>query len=238
MSIDIRNYDSRNEFILDLKLWHHNKDLEQNEFVRLKPVSLNYSKELKDLKNNLEQVKKTWNDQSIATIRKHVTESGNEQSLQIIKNQENDKIKAGIELNKAMYHVNSVDKDSIWYKIAENYPLKSPMVRLHVQFPSDVTMWHTDIFAPYHNLLPISANLSPDEIGKDVKIRRILIALDDWDWGQCFMFGSDIWYKWKAGEAIFWNYGVPHCSANMGFTPRISMSITGILNSNIENFYE
>jgi len=236
MSIDIRNYDSRNDFILDLKLWHHNKTLVQSEFINLQPVKIDYSKELNDIKENIDQVKKTWNDQSIASIRKHIENSGNEESLAVMKNQENDKLNSGISISKSMYHVSEVDKDSVWQRIGEQYPFINPLVRLHIQFPGDVTQWHTDIFAPFHNLLPNVADVKTEDIGKDLGIRRILIALEDWDWGQCFMFGADVWHQWHAGDVIFWNYGIPHCASNMGFTPRISLSVTGLLSDNINSY--
>ena len=236
MRPNIKDYDSREAFIRDLNIWHHDKFIKQNEFIRLKPTTIDYSSELVELKNKLELIKSTWNDQSIATIRKHVEKNGNKQSIDIMIGQDNDKVKAGLDINKSMYHVQEVDSDSIWYKIAQQYPFENPLVRLHVQFPGDVTQWHTDIFAPYHTLLPQTANMPIEEIGKDIGIRRILIAIEDWDWGHCFMFGANIWHQWKAGETIYWNYGVPHCAANMGFASRISLSITGLLNKDIKNY--
>lgn len=236
MSVKITDYDSREQFIRDLKIWHHDKNLKNREFYKIKSTSLDFKNEITELKKDLEYIKVTWNNQSISSIRNHVENSGNEESLEVMRNQENDKIKAGIDIFKSMYHVKQVENNSIWVEIAKFYPLDNPLVRLHIQFPGDVTQWHTDIFAPFHNLLPSETNIKVDDIGKDMGVRRILIALDDWDWGQCFMFGADIWHQWKSGDAIYWDYGVPHCAANMGFTPRISLSITGILKSDINEY--
>ena len=236
MGASIKDYESREAFIHDLKLWHHDKNANNSEFIKLKSTDIDYSAELAELKNNLEIIKSTWNNQSIATIRKLIAESGNQQSLDILVGQDNDKVKAGIDINKSMYHVQQVDDNSVWYKFAQQYPIENPFVRLHVQFPGDVTQWHTGIFAPYHKLLPQTANMPIEEIGRDIGIRRILVAIEDWDWGHCFMFGAHVWNQWKAGEAIYWNYGVPHCAANMGFSPRISLSITGLIKENISSY--
>lgn len=238
MNKTYKNFDSREEFVKSLGYWHYNKNLQPvNEFFKIGSVKIDFKKELEEIKKNLDNIKLFWNNQSIETIRREVAKTKNSEfNLDVMSAQELDKLKAGYSVNKAMYHVKKVEPNSIWEKIGNQFGLDNPLIRFHVQFPGDITAWHTDIFAPHHELLPSNINLDENTVGKDLGVRRILIALDDWDWGQCFMFGAQTWSQWKAGDTIYWNFGTPHCAANMGFTPRISMSVTGLTTPFFKNF--
>ena len=223
-------FDSREEFIRTLNHWHFDKWSENTtEFKKIYSVdSALFHGELSKLKMDLDQIRQSWNDQSQLRIRQEVARTTDSKlNLDILAGQENDRLKAGYDPEKSMYHVCRVDPGSIWDQIAQTFGLENALTRLHVQFPGDVTAWHTDIFAPYHNLLPTPASLDKNAVGQDVGLRRIIMALDDWDWGQCFMFGARTWSQWHAGDVIYWDFGVPHCAANMGFNPRICMSVTG-----------
>jgi len=229
MTKTYKDFNSREEFVQSLGNWHYDKTSKNTEFTKIAQVGLDYSKELADIKMQLDSIKQSWNNQSIETIRSEVGKTKEADfNLDVLRGQENDKLLAGYSKQKSMYYVKRVDNESVWEKIGEQFGLKNPLVRLHVQFPGDVTVWHADIFAPYHDLLPESAAPSEYTVGQDTNIRRLLIALEDWDWGHCFMFGAQTWSQWKAGDVIYWDFCTPHCAANMGFTPRISISVTGI----------
>ena len=230
MNKTYKEFDSREEFVQSLGHWHYDKSIPaQHEFKKIAVVDMDYSRELAEIKKDLEAIKQTWNDQSIKTIRKEVAKTTNaEFNMDVMTAQEHDKLRAGYDVNKAMYHVKKVEAGSVWEKIGQQFGLDNALIRFHIQFPGDVTIWHTDIFAPHHELLPKGLNLNEQTVGHDLGIRRIIIALEDWDWGQCFMFGAQTWSQWQAGDVIFWKFGTPHCAANMGFTPRISMSVTGL----------
>lgn len=225
-----KDFDSREQFLQSLGHWHYDKSVQPLcEFKKIASVTdIDYSKELAEIKKDLDIIKETWNNQSIQTIRKEVGKTTNaEFNLDVMTGQEQDKLQAGYDVKKAMYHVKKVEPNSVWETIGNQFGLENPLIRFHVQFPGDVTIWHTDIFAPHHDLLPTDVELNEQTVGHDLGLRRILIALEDWDWGQCFMFGAQTWSQWRAGDVIFWNFGTPHCAANMGFTPRISISVTG-----------
>jgi hypothetical protein len=224
-----KDFNSREEFLQSLGHWHYDKSLAPvNEFQKIGCTNIDYKKELDEIKKQLETIKSSWNNQSIQTIRKEVSKTTQADfNLDVMIGQENDKLQAGYDVQKAMYHVKKVESDSVWEKIGNQFGLGNPLIRFHIQFPGDITIWHTDIFAPHHNLLPSDVALTEETVGQDLGLRRILIALEDWDWGQCFMFGAQTWSQWHAGDAIFWKFGTPHCAANMGFTPRISISVTG-----------
>lgn len=228
-----QDYDSREEFVRSRGHWHYDKwSTGQREFKIIQQVDATlYQPELNQLKQNLDHIRESWNNQSQARIRQETAKSKDpDTNLKILSGQENDRLKAGYQPEKSMYHVRQAEPGSVWEKIGQQFGLENALIRLHVQFPGDVTVWHTDIFAPYHDLLPKPAEHNINTVGSDIGLRRIIIALEDWDWGQCFMFGSQTWSQWRAGDVVYWNFGVPHCAANMGFTSRICMSVTGIPN--------
>lgn len=224
-----RHFDSREKFLQSLGHWHYDKSAAPiNEFKKICKVTTDFQHELSDLKQQLDLIRTTWNDQSIATIRSEVSKTKNSEfNLDVMQAQEQDKLRAGYHKQKSMYHVKKVDENSVWEIIGNRFGLDNALTRLHIQFPGDITVWHTDIFSPYHDLLPGQIELNEETVGQDLGLRRILIALEDWDWGQCFMFGAQTWSQWSAGDVIYWKFGTPHCAANMGFTPRICLSVTG-----------
>jgi hypothetical protein len=234
-----KDFNSREEFVQYLNHWHYDRwATNQQEFKVIANIeAVLFEEELNKLKSQLDLVRKTWNDQSQIRIRKEVAKTDDaELNLDILAGQENDRLRAGYDSEKSMYHVRQVDPGSVWDSIAQQFGLENPMSRLHVQFPGDVTVWHTDIFAPYHNLLPNNlANFNDSTVGQDQGFCRIIIALEDWTWGQCFMFGAQTWSQWRSGDVIHWPFGTPHCAANMGFSPRICMSVTGTQTETFNN---
>ncbi len=228
-----QNFDSREEFVRSLGHWHYDKwAMPNGEFKKIHQIQPDlYHAELEKLKQMLDTVKDSWNNQSQLRIRQETAKSKDpETNLKILEGQENDRLRAGYGVEKSMYHVRQVEAGSVWEIIGQQFGLENSLIRLHVQFPGDVTAWHTDIFAPYHDLLPAPAEKNVETVGQDIGLRRIIIALEDWEWGQCFMFGAETWSQWRAGDVVYWNFGVPHCASNMGFAPRICMSVTGVPN--------
>jgi hypothetical protein len=228
-----KDFDSREEFVQNLNHWHYDRWAKNHtEFKIVAQIdSAQFQHDLDEIKNQLETIRQTWNNQSQLRIRQETAKTKNSKTnLDILAGQENDRLRAGYNSEKSMYHVRQVEPGSVWENIAGQFGLENPMSRLHIQFPGDVTAWHTDIFAPYHDLLPDNlANSDDSTVGQDRGLRRIIIALEDWTWGQCFMFGAQTWAQWHAGDVVYWPFGTPHCAANMGFDPRICMSVTGTL---------
>ena len=223
-----KNFNSREQFIRHLNLYHYDKDQKQQEFITIPNFVNGFDKELQDIKNNLEVIKFTWNNQSITQIEQIISKQG-QLHLDIMQGQKNDKLDAGYDPDAPMYRVHNCNSDSVFFNLGQTLGLENAVARYHVQFPGEVTIFHTDIFSPAHEFLPeYLKNLPEEQIGQDVGLRRVLISLEDWEWGQVMMFGAQSWSQWKAGDLIFWDYGVPHCSSNMGYHPRISVSITGL----------
>jgi hypothetical protein len=224
-----KDFDSREEFVRSLNLFHNDLDKKQKEFNVVHGLcNQNFVPELNNIKKNLDFVQTHWNNQSIEHIEASVSQYGVSQ-MEIMQGQKNDKVRAGYLPSMPMYRVNQCNNNSVFYQLAESLGLTHSVARYHVQFPGEVTAMHTDIFSPAHEFLPdVVKNIPDSKIGHDNNVRRILIALEDWRWGQTLMFGATSWVQWKAGDIAYWNYGVPHGAANMGYSPRITASITGL----------
>lgn len=224
-----QDFDSREEFFRYLGYYHYDKDLpDQDAYVIMGKVEQDFDAEVAYLKENIQTIKDTWNDQSPAAVAKSVKELG-PRAEAVMAAQANDKKRAGYKDDAPMYRTNNTDPKSIFYKVAEKLGLTYPLCRWHVQFPGEVTFWHVDIFHPAHKFLPpVAHNIPDDKVGHDNNIRRLMIALEDWDWGQVMMFGKSVYVEWKKGDIVYWPYGMPHAMSNCGFQPRMSVSITGM----------
>lgn len=220
------DFDSRAEFVKHLNLYHNNPWANQQDFIECKEFCQGFDDDLAHIKNSLESIKQNWHNQSLEQIEQSVAVKGQLQ-LDIMAGQKHDKIKAGYNANAPQYRVNPCLPNSVFNTVAEDLGLINAFARYHVQFPGEVTVFHTDIFSPAHEFLPSLDTTDKTVVGRDNGIRRVLISLEDWNWGHVMMFGTSVWKQWKAGTLIYWHYGVPHCAANMGFEPRISVSITG-----------
>ena len=57
---------------------------------------------------------------------------------------------------------------------------------------------------------------------------RVLINLQDWEFGQLGLWGTKPVIQWKQGEAMWWNPDVPHMVANASRHIRYTFRLTGI----------
>lgn len=221
-----RDFRTRSEFIDYLDLYP-NFPTERPDFVRLAQIPPEcFQQELEAILENINHVKQDWNNQSINDIEQSVATKGQKQ-LDIMEAQRQEKLQAGYKREQPMYRIKNCEPGSYFNRFAENIGLESSHSRYHVQFPGEVTAWHTDIFSPTHEFIVGHDEQDDESVGKDRNIRRIMIALQPWQRGHFFQFGYTTWINWSAGDVIGWDYGVPHGSANMGYEPRISVSITG-----------
>jgi hypothetical protein len=58
-------------------------------------------------------------------------------------------------------------------------------------------------------------------------IFRAIVFLEDWQSGHYLEVAGDPIVKWRAGDVVTWWYDTPHLAANMGYTPRYTLQITG-----------
>jgi hypothetical protein len=101
-------------------------------------------------------------------------------------------------------------------EIADSFALENAMNRLHVQMPGQVWTRHIDKLDKFYPESP-------------EKIVRIMIQLTDWQPGQFWEFGNYHWRGWRAGDVVTFDWrNVPHCTANAGHLPRVTLQLTGI----------
>ena len=66
---------------------------------------------------------------------------------------------------------------------------------------------------------------------------RILIQLTDWEPGQFWGYGNYQYHMWSAGDVTTFDWlNVPHCTANAGLVPRVTLQITGIQTEQTKEF--
>tara|TARA_R110002051_G_scaffold49557_1_gene96685 strand:+ start:2115 stop:2768 length:654 start_codon:yes stop_codon:yes gene_type:complete len=59
-------------------------------------------------------------------------------------------------------------------------------------------------------------------------IRRYLVFLTDWEWGQCLGAGNTIEHQWTAGDVYAWKHKMLHWSSNSSMKPMAFFEITGL----------
>jgi hypothetical protein len=62
------------------------------------------------------------------------------------------------------------------------------------------------------------------------KVKRYIVFLEDWEWGQSFCFPEHTFTNWQKGDVITWPYLTWHSTANAGFKNRLVITVTGIEN--------
>jgi hypothetical protein len=88
--------------------------------------------------------------------------------------------------------------------------------RVHVQFPGQVWNMHIDKLEKYY----------PEDHSQ---VFRFMIMLKDWEPGHFLQYGNFVHTGYRAGEIYSFDwYNTPHCTANAGRTPRVSMLVTGV----------
>jgi len=107
-------------------------------------------------------------------------------------------------------------------------------IRVHIQRLGQVTPAHIDQQMRYarpqwrKRWTEAGADKNP------LKLRRVLIALNDWDYGHVWQFGNTYYQGYDAGECIVYDWcNMPHGTANFGYTPRITLQATGFMDDEV-----
>jgi hypothetical protein len=85
--------------------------------------------------------------------------------------------------------------------------------------PGTILPTHGDVYKRYIELFDLR--------GKETTIRRAVVFLEDWQSGHYGEYGNEPFVKWVAGDTVEWVWDQSHMAANMGFTPRYTLQITG-----------
>lgn len=78
---------------------------------------------------------------------------------------------------------------------------------------------HCDLYLKYIDLFNLA--------GQEHTIKRAVIFLEDWQPGHYAEYLDVPFTNWVAGAAVEWEYDAKHMAANMGFTPRYTLQVTG-----------
>lgn len=112
----------------------------------------------------------------------------------------------------------------VFQQLADQFALDDSMCRIHVQYPGQVWNLHLDKLEKW---MPQDPN----------QVVRYFIQLTDWQQGHFWNYGNYSWQGWRAGSVSTFDWkNVPHCTANAGHTPRVTLQITGIKTEKTERF--
>jgi hypothetical protein len=101
-------------------------------------------------------------------------------------------------------------------RVSDAFALEHCMNRIHVQQPGEVWNLHIDKLQKWNPDHPDS-------------IMRIMIQLTAWHPGQFWEYGNYHYNHWRAGDVTTFDWAnIPHCTANAGFDPRVTLQLTGI----------
>jgi hypothetical protein len=101
-------------------------------------------------------------------------------------------------------------------RISDGFALTDCMDRIHVQRPGEVWNLHLDKLYKWDPEHP-------------EQVMRIMIQLTDWHPGQFWAYGNYNYSQWRAGDVTTFDWAnIPHCTANAGFDPRVTLQLTGI----------
>lgn len=200
-----KNYTSKWDYTKAVSQWHFEKDKNDTEpykvFMR---VDGDWQKELTELSYEID----------VSTLNYGFAGQDHDNII------ENDFLKWGYKKEMVQYN-RTYKMADVFVKIAQQLKLQDPDIRIHRQLPGMVAPVHIDTFCSHPQM-----DKHPE---KDVSLlRRFLIQLTDWDWGHFWAFGNHTWSHWKAGEIVYFDSrDIPHCTANSGKEPRVTMVVTG-----------
>jgi len=105
--------------------------------------------------------------------------------------------------------------------LAEASGLWNPQIMMLEQPAGKFIPWHRDSYNNYRR------NFA--KVGDDTEVIRYLVQLNDWQWGHYVSVGNDVIHQYKKGDIHCWPEGIYHSTANAGYWPRYSLTITGVV---------
>jgi hypothetical protein len=121
----------------------------------------------------------------------------------------------GMPVDLPISHLNWCIPESL-QRISDAFALENCMNRIHVQQPGEVWNLHIDKLYKWNPDHPDS-------------VMRIMIQLTAWQPGQFWEYGNYHYNHWRAGDVTTFDWAnIPHCTANAGFDPRVTLQLTGI----------
>lgn len=107
-------------------------------------------------------------------------------------------------------------------KMVDTFGMSDVDAKIHVQHPGQGWFAHVDDLEQYDD---------------PAQVKRFMVELADWKPGQISVYGSYLNQQWKAGE-IHWSEWseIPHTNVNMGYEPRITLMVTGVISGTTQEF--
>lgn len=118
-----------------------------------------------------------------------------------------------------MRRVQPVWTNAIVAKFEEQLKWRNICTSYYRMDPGTILPEHSDTYKRYvelHNLQLYRNH-----------IHRAIVFLEDWSSGHYLEVAGEPIVKWSAGDVVTWEYDIPHLAANMGYTPRYTLQITG-----------
>jgi len=123
--------------------------------------------------------------------------------------------------------------DLVCEKIIKFLNFKSEyLANVNVQPPNVMRALHYDDMNTFIRHFTHLHNQPFDKIMRQPKhfleLKRIFVALEDWQDGWMFQMGTDQWAGWKKGDVIDFHWrGQPHSTGNASFAYRPLLKISG-----------
>lgn len=151
--------------------------------------------------------------------------AGKQQPVEALAAEEYDLIRVGADPDMIITNLNWTLPASLADLSAE-FALADCMARIHVQWPGQVWTRHIDKLQKWNPNDPSS-------------VMRIMIQLTDWQPGQFWEWGNYHWSHWRAGDVTTSDWqNIPHCTANAGHHPRVTLQLTGVVTPATQAFLQ
>lgn len=90
------------------------------------------------------------------------------------------------------------------------------LLKLHA---GKMLAWHRDFYSWFIK----TTNYKEEQ---QYNIKRTIVMLDDWNFGQVIQIGGEVLHNWKAGDAFTWSYDTWHGACNFGNQSMTVLQIT------------
>lgn len=178
-----------------------------------------------DWKDDLKTVTDTATPSTWETVRywRTKTSTGQISDIRNTDYEENDIKRAGGDPNLILTNMEH-DIPLQFQRMIDEIGLENSYNRIHVQWTGQVFNRHID---KLHRYCPEN----PD------RVMRIVVMLTDWEPGHFYQYGNYTYQGWKSGDIHTFDWqNVPHCTANAGLSPRVSLVTTGVVGKKTVEF--
>lgn len=140
--------------------------------------------------------------------------------------EEQDLIRAGADPKAEVFARTAAEDVEQFCEISNILGMDDAMIKFHNQTTGQMLHMHIDNFAARPERENSFKVTEMDE--NPETMRRFAIMLSDWELGQAWMFGNNMYWGWKAGDCITWEWqDMPHATVNAGWAHRPLLQITG-----------